>query len=466
MVDLDGTLVKSDTLVDSLLVMARTRPLRLLGLPRRLFHGKAAFKAYVAQQVALDVAHLPYNRQLLAFLTEERARGRALYLATGADGRLAGRVAEHLGIFTGVLASDGLINLTGNHKLAALRSRLGVGDFDYVGNETADLPLLERAAEPLLANPSPRLVRKLKARGIDPVRTFEDRRRPFAALVKAMRPHQWAKNVLILVPLLLSHVVGAGPLQAALLAFGCFSLAASATYMLNDLLDIEADRRHAEKRRRPFASGDLSALTGLWAAGVFLLLALAGTRPLPLPFLGCLALYLAGTLAYSLYFKRIALADVVTLSALYTVRLLAGSAATASHISTWLAGFAVFLFFSLAIVKRFAELDNLRSSGASARNGRGYDVEDLNQLQSFGTASAFAAVVVFAIYISSQEVLALYRRPEWLWLIMPLMILWLCRVWLLASRRSMREDPVVFALTDRMSLMIGGAAGAILVMAI
>ena len=144
-VDLDGTLVKSDTLVDSLLVMARTRPLRFLGLPRRLLHGKAAFKAYVAQQVALDVAHLPYNRQLLAFLTEERARGRALYLATGADGRLAGRVAEHLGIFTGVLASDGLINLTGNHKLAALRSRLGVGDFDYVGNETADLPLLERA---------------------------------------------------------------------------------------------------------------------------------------------------------------------------------------------------------------------------------------------------------------------------------------------------------------------------------
>lgn len=465
-VDLDGTLVKSDTLADSVLAIARTQPLRVFGLARPLFHGKAAFKAYAAEQVELDVVHLPYNGKLLIFLAEERARGRALYLATGADVRLARRVAEHVGVFAGVLGSDGAINLTGKSKLDALRSCIGTGEFDYVGNDTPDLPLLEHATEPLLANPSLRLRRKLNARGIQPARTFEERNRPFGSLVKAMRPHQWSKNLLIFLPLLLSHVVSVDRLLTALLAFCCFCLTASATYIVNDLLDIEADRRHAQKRLRPFASGDLSALTGLCAAGVFLLLALAGTRLLPPAFLGWLLLYLTSTLAYSLYLKRVELVDVLMLSGLYTVRLLAGSTATHSHISPWLAGFAVFLFFSLAIVKRFAELENLRSSGSPPRNGRGYVVADLDQLRSFGTSSAFAAVVVLAIYISSQDVAMLYRRPEMLWLMMPLMILWLCRVWLLASRGNLNEDPLVFALTDRVSLLIGAAAAATVVMAI
>ncbi len=465
-VDLDGTLVKSDTLVDSLLAMARKRPLRVFGLAQRLLHGKAAFKAYVAEHAQLDVAHLPYNRKLLAFLAEERARGRALYLATGADVRLAARVADYLGIFSDVLGSDGQVNLTGIRKLDNLRSRLGAGQFDYVGNDTPDLPLLERAAEPLVANPSARLRRKLKARGIRPARTFEERNPPLQSLVQAMRPHQWTKNLLIFLPLLLAHIISAGRLLTALLAFCCFSLAASATYIVNDLMDIEADRQHVQKRLRPFASGELPALTGLCVVAVFLLAALAGARLLPLAFLGWLLLYLVSTLAYSLYLKRIELVDVVILSGLYTLRLLAGSAATHSHISPWLAGFSVFLFFSLAIVKRFAELENLRSRGSSPRNGRGYLVADLNQLRSFGTSSAFAAVVVFALYINIQEVITLYRRPAVLWLIMPLMILWLCRVWLLASRGNLNEDPLVFALTDRMSLLIGAASAAIVVMAI
>jgi 4-hydroxybenzoate polyprenyltransferase/phosphoserine phosphatase len=465
-VDLDGTLVKSDTLVDSLLVLVRRRPLRVFGLIRQLLRGKAAFKASITEQVQLDVAHLPYNRKLLQFLEVERGRGRALYLATGADVRLAQRVADSLGIFTGVLGSDGHVNLTGNRKLDGLRSRLGAGEFDYVGNDAPDLPLLERAAEPLVANPSRRLRRKLRARGIQPTRTFEEREGTLGSLVKALRPHQWTKNLLIFLPLLLAHVITPKLMLSALVAFCCFSLAASATYIVNDLLDIEADRNHAHKRLRPFASGDLSAGAGLSVAVVFLLLALAGARLLPPAFLGWLLLYVASTLAYSLYLKRVELVDVVMLSGLYTLRLLAGSAATQSHISTWLAGFSVFLFFSLAIVKRFAELENLRSSGAAPRNGRGYLVADLNQLRSFGTSSAFAAVVVFAIYISSREVTALYRRPEMLWLIMPLMILWLCRVWLLASRGNLNEDPLVFALTDRMSLLIGVAAAAVVVVAV
>ncbi len=465
-VDLDGTLVKSDTLIDSLLVLVRTHPERILRLPGRLVRGKAAFKAYVTEQVSLDVAHLPYNRKLLQFLLEEHRRGRALYLATGADERLAQRVADHLGIFRGVLGSDGATNLTGNKKLDSLRSRLGAGEFDYVGNDAPDLPLLARAAEPLVANPSLRLRRKLRLRGIQPQRAFEERSRQLDSGVKALRPHQWAKNLLIFLPLLLAHVIAVDRLLTALLAFCCFCLTASATYIVNDLLDIEADRRHPTKRLRPFASGDLSAFAGLTVVVAFLSLAFCGARLLPMAFLGWLLLYLVATLTYSLYLKRIALVDVLVLSGLYTLRLLAGSAATGSHISPWLAGFSVFLFFSLAIVKRFAELENLRSSGSPPRNGRGYLVADIEQLRSFGTSSAFAAVMVFAIYISSREVMMLYRHPETLWLIMPLMILWLCRVWLRASRGSLDEDPLVFALTDKMSLVIGAAVAAIVVLAI
>ncbi len=465
-VDLDGTLVKSDTLVDSLLVLARTHPALLFALPAVLLRGKAAFKAYITSHVTLDVVHLPYNRKLLQFLHEERARGRAIYLVTGADVRLAERVADHLGIFAGVLGSDGAVNLTGNNKLNRLRSELGDVAYDYIGNDVPDLPLLVHATEPMVANPSLRLRWRLRARRIRPSRAFIERGRPLGSVLRAMRMHQWTKNLLIFLPLLLAHVIAANRLRSALLAFLCFSVTASSAYIVNDLLDIEADRCHPQKRMRPFAAGDLSAFAGLGVVALFLLLAFSGARLLPVAFLGWLLFYLAATLAYSWYLKRVALVDVLVLSGLYTLRLLAGSAATQSHISHWLAGFSVFLFFSLAIVKRFAELQNLRTTGSQPRNGRGYLVADLDQLRSFGTSSAFAAVMIFAIYISGSDVVMLYRNARFLWLIVPLMILWLCRVWLLASRGELNEDPLVFALTDRLSLLIGVAVAGIAFFAI
>ncbi len=470
-VDLDGSLVKSDTLIDSFLALVRTRPALLFALPGRLLDGKAALKAFITVHIPLDVAHLPYNRKLVQFLHEEKARDRAIYLVTGADAGLAQRVAAHFGIFTGVLASDGRVNLTGTRKLDRLRGQLGPGAsgiaaYDYIGNDAPDLPLLAHATEPMVANPSLRLRLRLRMRGIRPARTFTERARPLWSVLMALRPHQWAKNLLIFLPLLLAHVIAVRRLMDAWLAFCCFSLTASSAYIINDLLDIESDRHHAQKRERPFATGDLSAFAGIGIVALSLLLALSGARMLPVGFYGWLLLYLGTTLAYSWYLKRIALVDVLVLSGLYTLRLLAGSAATDSHISPWLAGFSIFLFFSLAIVKRFAELENLRSSGLPPRNGRGYLVADIDQLRSFGTASAFAAVMIFAIYISSSDVMKLYHRPQLLWLIMPFMILWLCRVWLLASRGELNEDPLVFALTDRMSLAIGAAVAAIAFLAI
>ena len=465
-VDLDGTLVKSDTLVDSLLVLLRARPARALKLPAKVLRGKAVFKAFVSESISLDVAHLPYHRELLRFLRQEHAQGRQIFLATGADSSIAHRVAAHLGIFAGVLASDGKTNLTGTNKLDRLRALLPSGAFDYVGNDTPDLPLLAHARHAMVANPSLRLRGDLKKRGLRPTRAFLERGHPLQSLLKAARPHQWAKNLLIFLPLLLSHRPTPGLLLTALLAFGCFSLTASAVYIVNDLLDIDADRRHPRKASRPFAAGDLSPFTGLAAAAIFLLLALVGCRWLHIGFAGWLLLYLVASFSYSSFLKRIALLDVLTLSGLYTLRILAGGAATYTPVSHWLSGFSIFLFLSLAIAKRFAELENLRAEGASPQNGRGYLVSDIEQIRAFGTASAFAAVVVFANYISGRDVVPLYRQPRLLWLIVPLMILWLCRVWLLASRGELDEDPVVFALTDRMSLLIGFAVAAIAWLAI
>ena len=465
-VDLDGTLVKSDTLIDSLLALLRRKPALLLALPGRLLHGKAAFKAFITQSISLDVVHLPYNRKVLLYLEDQSKEGREIYLATGADIALARRVAAHLGIFKGVLGSDGEVNLTGSKKLDSLHSSIGPRGFDYIGNALPDLPLLAHATQPMVANPSLALRLKMRSRGIRPAREFREGRNRAGAIFRAMRPHQWAKNLLLVIPLILSHVITIRGLADAFLAFCCFSLTASANYIVNDLLDIEADRHHARKRLRPFAAGDISPLVGVAVAALFLLLAFAGTRLLPVAFLGWLMLYIATTLAYSAYLKRIAIVDVLILSGLYTLRLLAGSAATGSHISHWLGGFSVFLFFSLAIAKRFAELQNLRASDSIPKNGRGYLLEDMEQLRAFGTSSAFAAVIIFAIYISGEDVAKLYRNPTLLWMIMPLMILWNSRVWLLASRGELHEDPVVFALTDRMSLVIGAAAAAIALMAV
>jgi 4-hydroxybenzoate polyprenyltransferase len=454
-VDLDGTLVKSDTLVDSLLALLRTDPELMFKLPGRLIHGKAAFKAFVAESVSLDAAHLPYNGAVLDYLRHEHARGREIYLATGADVRLARRVANHLGIFTDVLGSDGATNLTGSNKLDGLSNRLNSAAFDYIGNDTPDLPLLAHAAEAMVANPTLRLRLRLKARGIRPVHSFVERKPVLLSVLKAVRLHQWAKNLLIFVPLLCSHALSAGKLLAALAAVCCFSLTASSAYIVNDLLDIEADRRHPRKCQRPFAAGDLSAFGGIAIAAIFLLAGMTGAYLLPGRFFNWLVIYLITTVAYSVYLKRIALLDVVALSGLYILRLLAGSAVTLTPISHWLAGFSMFLFLSLAIVKRFAELENLRVSNEVPRNGRGYLVTDLDQLRSFGTASAYAAVVVYAIYISGPDVVKLYHKSPLLWLTVPLMILWLNRVWLLASRGELDEDPVAFALTDPISQVIG-----------
>jgi 4-hydroxybenzoate polyprenyltransferase len=454
-VDLDGTLVKSDTFVDSLMVLARRHPGAFVCSPLWALQGKAHMKSRVASLVTLDVDHLPYNRPLLDYLRDEHAAGRKLYLATGADRVLARKVAAHLGIFEDVLASDGSVNLTGRNKLQHLEQRFAADGFDYIGNALPDLPLLQGAQEAMVANPDLSLRLALKSRNVAVSRKFQDRSHLLAALAKALRVHQWAKNLLVFLPLLLAHSFRhAASVLAAVAAFFCFSFTASATYIINDLLDLESDRVHLHKRKRAFAAGNLSVATGLGISFALAAAALITAAYLPRKFLAYLLLYFVTTLAYSLSLKRIVLVDVVVLSSLYTIRMLAGSEATHDPVSPWLAAFSIFLFLSLAMVKRFSELQNLHSRGATPTNARGYLLSDIEQLRSFGTSSAYASIVIFALYINGRDVVALYHHPTRMWLITPLLILWISRVWLLASRGLLDEDPVVFALSDRMSLLL------------
>ena len=468
-VDLDGTLVKSDTLVDSVLALARQHPAALLKIPGWIGQGKASFKQHVTSAVQLDVEHLPYNQPLLEWLREEHGQGRAVYLATAADRRLADRVAEHLGLFAGVLASDGATNLAGGNKLAAFRAQFG-DSFCYIGNASPDTELLQACESPMVANPHRSLRAGLRRAGVIPARTFDDRTPVMKSWLRAVRLHQWAKNTLIFVPLLLAHAWNLAAIAAAALAFLSFGLCASATYIINDLLDIEADRRHPRKRRRPFAAGDISAFAGVAAVIGMMLVsaalalsvprlfeAMPGGHPLlkPLRFVGWLGLYTVTTLAYSFYLKRKLLLDVFVLSGLYTVRILAGSAATAVPVSAWLAGFSVFFFLSLAFVKRFSELEGLRERGVTVSNGRGYWIGDLEQLRALGTGAAYAAVVVMTLYINNAETARLYAHQVRLWLVVPVLLLWLSQVWMLASRGEMHDDPVVWAITSKRSLLMG-----------
>lgn len=480
LVDLDGTLVKSDTLHDAALALVRHHPAALVKLPVWLIEGKAALKRHVASAVQLDAEHLPYNRELLRFLEQEKATGRPIYLATAADRATAENVSTHLGLFAGVLASDGAVNLSGNKKLEAFREQFG-DNFSYIGNARADLPILRACQEPMVANPTAGLRAGLKSAGVAPVHSFAERVSPLRAWPKAIRIHQWAKNLLIFLPLLLAHVRAEGLVLAAVLAFLSFGLCASATYIVNDLLDLDADRMHPRKRRRPFAAGELSALSGIAVIVLFLIgsvaLALAVPHAVdrfspalalgrPYHFLFWLGVYAVTTLAYSLRLKRMVIVDVIVLSGLYTIRILAGSAATGVAVSTWLASFAVFFFLSLAFVKRFAELESLRERGGAVARGRGYHIADLEQLRTFGSASGYVSVAVLTLYISNLDAAELYRHSHRLWLLVPVLLLWVSRLWLVASRGQLNEDPVVYAITERKSLLMGLAVVAIVISAL
>jgi 4-hydroxybenzoate polyprenyltransferase len=465
-VDLDGTLVRTDLLLESLVLLIKRNPLYLFLVPFWLLRGKAALKAEIAARVTLNPAALPYDREFVGWLQSQRAAGRSLWLCTAANQRLADGVASHLGLFEGVLASDESVNLAGTAKAAQLVDRFGERGFDYCGNERRDLAIWRRARGAVVVNGGSKL--EQEAAGLSQVvRTFPARTRPLRAIIKALRPHQWAKNVLIVVPLLAAHRVSEpGSILAGLLAFAAFCACASSVYLINDLLDLEADRAHPRKSKRPFAAGDLSLLAGLVLAPCLLAVAVGIAAFLPAKFWLVLGTYYVLTCAYSFVLKGKVLVDALALAGLYTLRIIAGSAAVAVPLSFWLLLFSVFLFLSLAFVKRFAELESLRRQQRLRAVGRGYHVEDLPLLQSLGTAAGYLSVLVLALYINSPDIEALYSRPKLIWTLCVLMLYWVSRVWMTAQRGLMHDDPVVFALKDRQSIAIGVLAAITVLLAV
>lgn len=460
-VDLDGTLIKTDLLVESFFLLLRKHPLVILLVPFWLLRGKARLKQELARRVELDVATLPYHPTFLAWLREQHAQGRRLALATSAAESFARQVADHLGIFSQMIATTADANLSGPCKAERLRDDFGERGFDYAGNGMVDVAVWAHARQAVLVNPA-RGVRERAVRITEIAAEFDDREGArLTPWSKALRLHQWLKNVLVFVPLLAAHRAheSALLLQAGL-AYLAFGLCASSVYLLNDLLDLPADRRHPRKQLRPFAAGALPVLSGTLAVPLLLVLAfLLAVIALPPSFAGVLLGYYVLTLAYSLYLKQIVMLDGVVLAALYTLRIIAGAAATAIVPTFWLLAFSMFIFLSLALVKRHAELLAMQEAGQSTARGRGYQVDDLQLLQTLGGASGYSSVLVLALYINSSTGQALYRHPEAIWLLCPLLLYWISRVWLKTHRGDMHDDPVIFAMQDRVSqtLLVIGA---------
>jgi len=457
-VDLDGTLVRTDVLVESWFVLLKRNALSAVLVPFWIVHGKARLKHEIALRADIDVQTLPYNKAFIDHLYDQHKQGRRLLLTTATNEKYANQVAQHLGIFESVMASDAQSNLSGERKHQRLVQRFGVGGFDYAGNANSDLLIFQSARRAILVEPEPGVERAAK-QVTEVAHYFRSDLTVLRAYLRALRPYQWLKNLLVFVPIASAHRLGEpGLLAQGFLAFVAFSLCASSVYLLNDLIDLPADRAHARKRHRPFAAGAASVKIGLMLVPSLLLASVGIALWLPPAFIALLAGYYLLTLSYSLWIKGEVMMDVVILAALYTMRILAGAAAVSIIPSFWLLAFSMFLFLSLAMVKRFAELLDLKSSESESAEGRGYQVVDLAMVQSLGAAAGYCAVLVLALYINSEDSRVHHVYPEVIWSLCPVLLYWISRMWQVAGRGQMHDDPLVFALTDRVSLWVGVAS--------
>jgi 4-hydroxybenzoate polyprenyltransferase/phosphoserine phosphatase len=454
-VQLDGGIVRTNVVTESLLTLVKQDLRNIYRAVIWLFRGWAVFKDEIAQRTQLDPRALPYNKELLEWLGTERQRGRPIWLCTAANERVAGQIAEHLRLFDGVIASNSRLNLDGPGRARRLVEAFGYRCFDYCGSGATDIPAWQCAHAAVTVRSS----RGIEERASACVPLLQSFPRPvprWRATWRALRPHQWAKNVLVFVPMLAAHRVTDIPTEIGTwLAFAAFCLVASSVYLLNDMLDLDSDRAHARKSLRPFASGDLPILTGLWLIPALLLVAAGIAAFLPGAFALALAAYFLMTLAYSLRLKRVPLLDTSALAALYTVRIIAGGLAVDVPVSLWLLLFSIFIFLSLAFVKRYAEFDAVQRAKKLTAVGRSYHVHDLPLLESLGTAAGYMSVVVLALYINSPAAGPMYRHPRYIWVLCILLTYWIGRLWMKTHRGEMHDDPVLFALHDRVSLGIG-----------
>jgi 4-hydroxybenzoate polyprenyltransferase len=463
-VDCDGTLVRTDLMHESVFLLLKQAPWKIVLLPFWLAGGRAHLKQKLAEAVTFDWSTVPLNADVVEMARQARDAGRPVVLATASHRLLADGLANHVGLFDHVLATEGARNLAGRHKRESLVDLYGERGFDYAGNGRNDLDVWTSSRRATVVSASSSLADAAR-RVTEVERVISPARPRLSSYLKALRLHQWLKNLLVLVPMAAAHQLNAATLWQALFAFLSFSFCASAVYVLNDLLDLDADRRHVRKCNRPFASGLVPVWHGAVLVPTMLAVGLLLALPLPVEFLGVLVVYFLLTLSYSMLLKRQVIVDVLMLAGLYTLRVAAGGAATHIVPSFWLLAFSMFLFLSLALVKRYSELLITLQQNKRDAAGRGYMVDDLPVLMSAGTSSGMVAVLVFALYINSPDVHRIYTEPHWLWLVPPLLLYWVTRLWMKARRGEIDDDPVVFALRDWQSLVVVALSGVLFLLA-
>ncbi len=454
--DLDGTILIGDSLWESLLSLIGTHFWYAFFVPFWLLRGKAALKHEIARRAVFNPLTIPTNRKVVDFLREEKCRGRKLILATGADTKIAAAIAEHLGVFDFVLASDGVTNLTGERKKEAIQQVVQSKHFDYIGNSWEDIPIWSVARTAIVVGPSPKLLRAVES-SVSHTGVIEAPRNDWPSIWRCLRPHHWVKNLLVFVPLVLAHDLSdIHRVMRVVGAWLSFSLCASGVYVLNDLFDLEADRLHPIKKHRPFASGNIPVWVGFGLAPLLLGSSLLVAAQLSAGFLGMIAIYFLVSTGYTVYAKRVPILDVLVLTGLYLLRILAGGVAAQVPISMWLLVFSMFLLLSLAFTKRHAELvrQDKKGMAASTPSKRDYRVQDTMLVQQFGVTSGYISVLVLALYVNSADVTALYQHPKVLWLTCPMLLFWVSRIWFLANRGKLSEDPVVFAASDPFSYIL------------
>ena len=490
-VDLDGTLIKTDSLYELFLLLFKKNPLYCIIAISWLMKSKAHFKAEITKRVQLSAESLPYNQEVIDYIKAQDPK-RKILLVTGSNKKVADSVAEHLGLFDEVIASDENINLTGKNKKEYLLERFGDGSytaegshtaegsypaegshtaegsdnskngFEYIGNEKADLPVWKIARKVAVVSQDNSFLNEVKT-SFEDVETFITPTPSIKNYLKGIRLHQWVKNLLVFVPLFLDHRFNDGQafVQVLLTFFG-LSILASFTYIINDLLDLESDRMNKTKCKRPFASGLISIKQSVIMMAVLFVILVTILTQLSASVVLILMIYLAATLSYSFYLKRVAMLDVTMLAGLFSLRIIAGIVAINSSWSFWLLAFSMFFFLSLAFAKRFSEVENLRKEGRDKASGRGYSVVDLPMLNTSGVAAGYISILVVALYIDSEKVQQMYAHPEILWLICPPLLFWIGRIWLITGRGEMHEDPIVFAIKDKVSLLVVSLCGLIL----
>ncbi|WP_170600462.1 UbiA family prenyltransferase [Ruegeria arenilitoris] len=451
-VDLDGTLLKSDMLYESFWSAFGRNWRSPFHSAAALLGGRASLKRYLAEEAEIDVTSLPYDPKVVEYVEKWRADGGKTALVTASDEGIAQSIGAHLGIFDEVYGSDGSLNLKGENKAEFLDERFGPGGYAYMGDSHADLAVWRRANLAVSVNAGPGLAKQAEAVApkVEHLHTHEVTARSY---LKALRPHQWMKNLLVFLPMLAAHQLTGQVFWLSLLAFISFSLIASSVYVLNDLLDLAADRAHPRKRARPFASGSIPISSGTWMATGLLISGSVIAAMVGLEFFLVMVAYYALTTGYSLYLKRQLVIDICVLAGLYTTRIVAGGAATGLELSVWLLAFSMFLFLSLAAVKRQAELVDYAARGKLSATGRGYHVDDLPIISMIAVSAGYVAVLVMALYVSSPAVVQLYSYPQALWGVCAVLLFWITRTVMITHRGNMHDDPVIYAAKDPVSLL-------------